>query len=73
MRTWQYRIDTLCATVCQSVLLMTTAQPTPSPPLLNRTASARLTEQLAARFAERIAQRLLAPGARLPSVRRCAG
>jgi DNA-binding transcriptional MocR family regulator len=31
-----------------------------------------LTEQLAARFAERIAQRLLAPGARLPSVRDCA-
>ena len=31
-----------------------------------------LAEQLALRFAERIAQRLLAPGARLPSVRDCA-
>jgi len=32
----------------------------------------RLTEQLAARFAERIEQRLLGPGSRLPSVRDCA-
>jgi DNA-binding transcriptional MocR family regulator len=32
----------------------------------------RLAEQLAARFAERIEQRLLAAGARLPSVRDCA-
>jgi DNA-binding transcriptional MocR family regulator len=31
-----------------------------------------LTEQLAARFAERIEQRLLGPGSRLPSVRDCA-
>ncbi|RFO94964.1 PLP-dependent aminotransferase family protein [Rhodoferax lacus] len=31
-----------------------------------------LTEQLAARFAQRIRDRLLAPGARLPSVRQCA-
>lgn len=31
-----------------------------------------LAEQLAARFAERIGQRLLAPGSRLPSVRDCA-
>ncbi|HMO44830.1 MAG TPA: PLP-dependent aminotransferase family protein [Rubrivivax sp.] len=31
-----------------------------------------LTEQLAARFAARIEQRLLAPGSRLPSVRDCA-
>ena len=31
-----------------------------------------LAEQLAARFAERIEQRLLAAGARLPSVRDCA-
>ena len=34
--------------------------------------AATLTEQLAARFAERIEQRLLGPGARLPSVRDCA-
>ena len=31
-----------------------------------------LTEQLAGHWAERIGQRLLAPGARLPSVRECA-
>jgi DNA-binding transcriptional MocR family regulator len=42
------------------------------PPLISRAASATLSEQLAARFAERIVQRLLAPGARLPSVRDCA-
>lgn len=40
--------------------------------LLSRHADATLTEQLAARFGERIRQRLLAPGARLPSVRECA-
>src|SRR5215510_10381256 len=39
---------------------------------LTRAAGATLTEQLAAQFAERIRQRLLAPGARLPSVRDCA-
>ncbi len=41
-------------------------------PALSRGADTTLTEQLAARFAERIRQRLLAPGARLPSVRECA-
>ena len=45
---------------------------TQSQPLLARAASASLAEQLAGRFAERIDQRLLAPGARLPSVRDCA-
>ena len=35
----------------------------------SRTDSVTLAEQLAGRYAERIAQRLLAPGARLPSVR----
>ncbi|HSI52800.1 PLP-dependent aminotransferase family protein [Ideonella sp.] len=39
---------------------------------LARSAGQTLTEQLAAQFAERIRQRLLAPGARLPSVRDCA-
>jgi DNA-binding transcriptional MocR family regulator len=39
---------------------------------LTRAAGATLTEQLAAQFAERIRQRLLVPGARLPSVRECA-
>ena len=39
---------------------------------LTRGADASLTEQLAARYAERIAQRLLPAGARLPSVRECA-
>jgi DNA-binding transcriptional MocR family regulator len=39
---------------------------------LSRQADSTLTEQLTQRFAERIRQRLLAPGARLPSVRECA-
>jgi DNA-binding transcriptional MocR family regulator len=37
-----------------------------------RAGSLTLTEQLALRFAEHIGQRVLAPGARLPSVRDCA-
>src|SRR5687768_11196889 len=40
--------------------------------MLMRTASHSLTEQLAAHFAERIADRLLTAGTRLPSVRQCA-
>ena len=48
---------------------MTSTQPGAELP---RAAGATLTEQLASRFADRIAQRLLAPGARLPSVRDCA-
>jgi DNA-binding transcriptional MocR family regulator len=40
--------------------------------MLMKTAAQSLTEQLCARFAERIRSRLLAPGARLPSVRQCA-
>jgi len=40
--------------------------------MLMKTSSQTLTEQLAARFAQRIRDRLLAPGARLPSVRLCA-
>ena len=40
--------------------------------MLMKAAALSLTEQLAARFAERIRDRLLAPGARLPSVRQCA-
>ncbi len=44
----------------------------PEPPLRARGARDSLAEQLAARFAERIGQRLLAPGSRLPSVRDCA-
>lgn len=40
--------------------------------MLMKTSSQSLTEQLADRFAERIRNRLLAPGARLPSVRQCA-
>ena len=42
------------------------------PAALSRQADSTLTEQLAARYAERIRARLLAPGARLPSVRECA-
>ncbi|MBZ8140863.1 GntR family transcriptional regulator [Rubrivivax gelatinosus] len=41
-------------------------------PWLARAAGETLAEQLAARYSERITQRLLAPGARLPSVRDCA-
>ena len=40
--------------------------------MLMRSASQSLTEQLCNRFAERIRTRLLAPGAKLPSVRLCA-
>ena len=40
--------------------------------MLRKTAAQTLTEQLTARFAERIRTRLLASGARLPSVRQCA-
>ncbi len=40
--------------------------------MLIKSASATLAEQLCHRFAERIRTRLLAPGARLPSVRLCA-
>jgi DNA-binding transcriptional MocR family regulator len=39
---------------------------------LSRDAGQTLAEQLAQRFCDRIVQRLLAPGARLPSVRDCA-
>ena len=41
-------------------------------PLLSRQADTTLTDQLAGRFAERIRQRLISPGSRLPSVRECA-
>ncbi|GAA4417454.1 PLP-dependent aminotransferase family protein [Acidovorax lacteus] len=40
--------------------------------MLMRSPTQSLTEQLSTRFAERIRTRLLAPGARLPSVRQCA-
>ncbi len=40
--------------------------------MLVKTSDQSLTDQLAAVFAQRIRDRLLAPGARLPSVRRCA-
>ncbi|MES1264813.1 MAG: PLP-dependent aminotransferase family protein, partial [Variovorax sp.] len=40
--------------------------------MLTRTSTQSLTGQLADRFADRIRTRLLAPGARLPSVRECA-
>lgn len=40
--------------------------------MLTRTGAQSLTEQLSGRFAQRIRDRLLAPGARLPSVRQCA-
>ena len=40
--------------------------------MLMKSSTLSLTEQLSERFAERIRNRLLAPGARLPSVRQCA-
>ncbi|HMA10173.1 MAG TPA: PLP-dependent aminotransferase family protein [Ramlibacter sp.] len=40
--------------------------------MLTKASSQSLTEQLSGRFAQRIRDRLLAPGARLPSVRQCA-
>jgi DNA-binding transcriptional MocR family regulator len=46
--------------------------PFASAPGLSRMAAQTLAEQLAERFASRIRDRLLAPGARLPSVRHCA-
>ena len=48
------------------------ARPSTGTAPLARAADATLAEQLSARYAERIRQRLLAPGARLPSVRECA-
>jgi DNA-binding transcriptional MocR family regulator len=45
---------------------------TPDSAPLSRDADATLTEQLAGHFRERIQARLIAPGARLPSVRDCA-
>jgi DNA-binding transcriptional MocR family regulator len=51
---------------------MTTTQPGADPSLLPHAAGSTLSEQLAGRYAERITQRLLGPGARLPSVRDCA-
>jgi DNA-binding transcriptional MocR family regulator len=41
-------------------------------PMLMRTSQQTLTEQLVARFSERIASRLMPAGSRLPSVRECA-
>ena len=46
--------------------------PLASAPALMRQSAQTLAEQLAERFAGRIRDRLLAPGARLPSVRQCA-
>jgi DNA-binding transcriptional MocR family regulator len=40
--------------------------------MLMKSSAQSLTEQLAERFAQRIRDRLLAPGSRLPSVRQCA-
>ncbi|HJV62006.1 MAG TPA: PLP-dependent aminotransferase family protein [Albitalea sp.] len=46
--------------------------PPPFAATLSRGSDTTLTEQLCARFSERIRQRLMAPGSRLPSVRECA-
>eukprot|EP01136_Pigoraptor_vietnamica_P042813 Opistho-1_new@17403 len=52
--------------------MSTSTSPSSSSPSLARGASTPLAQQLARRYAERIQQRLLLPGARLPSVRECA-
>ena len=52
-------------------MLANAPRPTPAA-ALSRRADSTLTDQLAARFSAHIRQRLLAPGARLPSVRECA-
>jgi DNA-binding transcriptional MocR family regulator len=49
-----------------------TDQYTKAMPVLMKASSQSLTEQLCARFAQRIRDGLLVPGARLPSVRQCA-
>ncbi|HEX6704343.1 MAG TPA: PLP-dependent aminotransferase family protein [Albitalea sp.] len=46
--------------------------PPSSAAALSRGSDTTLTEQLSARFSDRIRQRLMAPGTRLPSVRECA-
>ncbi len=46
--------------------------PSSPPPVLARGSDVPLSEQLANHFAQRIRTRLMAPGARLPSVRECA-
>jgi DNA-binding transcriptional MocR family regulator len=53
-------------------MLTSTTTAAEAAPTLARHGDRTLAEQLAARFAERITQRLLAPNARLPSVRECA-
>jgi DNA-binding transcriptional MocR family regulator len=53
-------------------LLQPTSIAGAQPPALSRSGTDTLAEQLAQRYAHRIQQRLLAPGARLPSVRECA-
>jgi DNA-binding transcriptional MocR family regulator len=68
----QYSSHTLRHTETKTVLSMPSTQTMDAPALLARSASVSLSEQLASRFAERIGQRLLAAGARLPSVRDCA-
>jgi DNA-binding transcriptional MocR family regulator len=55
-----------------AALVMVDTPAAPGAVRLSRQADSTLTDQLAARFAERIRARLLAPGARLPSVRECA-
>lgn len=47
-------------------------EPLEAAPALSRSSAATLTEQLAQRFTQRIRQRLMPPGTRLPSVRECA-
>src|SRR4051794_14890038 len=67
---YQYTISTVSHATPDSVLLHLPVHA--RPPMLMKSSSHSLTEQLAGRFSQRIRDRLLAPGARLPSVRECA-
>ena len=83
MRLKQYSYSTVLRTIAFAVLVVIPIQrlhPVSVPPRLiqshpvlkTRTASHTLSQQLCQRFAERIRDRLLLPGTRLPSVRLCA-
>lgn len=69
----------LCALAAMTLDVSMTSVPPAAPTSalafptgLSRDGEVTLTEQLASLFADRIRQRLMAPGARLPSVRECA-
>src|SRR3954471_13794405 len=66
----QYTGSTVCQITADAVLAGRSVHEDRM--MLMKASAHSLTEQLAGRFSERIRTRLLAPGARLPSVRQCA-